>query len=140
MLDPTLSAVRSNPPGSDGGRFYTIQRVNGNGLNGKGDGTTAVHQHTLEDSDRIKKSTVHRYFLKEEKDSRKFQVRTMFIAPQSWPTLTWLFSLLSPKVSVNQQVMLYQAFCDAIMPEQCRKAHRSIHRHCAEAQLNPCLG
>ena len=71
MHDPGLDALRADPSGSDGARFYTIQRVNGNGQNGKGDGLAATHQHTLEESDRIKKSSVYRHFLKEEKDSRR---------------------------------------------------------------------
>ena len=63
-----------DPPGSDGSRFYTIQRVNGNGANGKTDGVTGVHQHSLADSDRVKKNSIQRYFLKEEKVKKKSQV------------------------------------------------------------------
>ena len=62
-------------PGSDGARYYTIQRVNGNGANGKGDGTAGGHKHTLSDSDKVKKSSVQRYFLKEEKERKKSLVR-----------------------------------------------------------------
>ena len=58
-------------PGSNGARFYTIQRVNGNGANGKGDGTAGAHKHSLEESDRVKKSSIGRHFLKEEKERRK---------------------------------------------------------------------
>ena len=61
-------------PGDDGARYYTIQRVNGNGANGKGDGTAGGHKHRLEDSDRVKKSSIHRHFLKEEEEKRKSQV------------------------------------------------------------------
>ena len=76
-----IGLLRSNDkeppgqPGSDGARYYTIQRVNGNGANGKGDGTAGAHKHTLEDSDRVKKSSIHRHFLKEEKERRKSLVR-----------------------------------------------------------------
>ena len=61
-------------PGAVGQRYYTIQRVNGNGTNGKADGPPGPHQHTLEESDRVKKNSVQRYFLKQVKDSRKSQV------------------------------------------------------------------
>lgn len=61
-------------PGNDGARYYTIQRVNGNGANGKGDGTAGAHKHSMEESDKVKKSSLHRHFLKEEKERRKFMV------------------------------------------------------------------
>lgn len=61
-------------PGSDGSRYYTIQRVNGNGGNGKGDGTAGPHKHSLQESDRVKKNSIHRHLLKEEKVKRKSQV------------------------------------------------------------------
>ena len=66
-------------PGDNGERFYTIQRVNGNGANGKGDGTAGAHKHTIEDSDRVKKSSVQRHFLKEEKERRKSSVSVAFL-------------------------------------------------------------
>jgi glutathione S-transferase len=43
-----------------GQRLWTIQRVNGNGGNGKGDGVAGPHKHTLERSDEIKKNSVQR--------------------------------------------------------------------------------
>ncbi|CAG7556747.1 unnamed protein product [Fusarium equiseti] len=54
-------------PSSDaaGQRLWTIQRVNGNGGNGKGDGVAGPHKHTLERSDEIKKSSVQRYVAKQ---------------------------------------------------------------------------
>ena len=55
---------------STGERFWTIQRVNGNGGNGKADGVGGPHRHTLEESDRIKKSSVQR-FLASQDGSRK---------------------------------------------------------------------
>ena len=61
-------------PGNDGARYYTLQRVNGNGANGKGDGTAGAHKHTIEESDKVKKSSLHRYYLKEEKERRKSMV------------------------------------------------------------------
>ena len=66
----------SNPqqPGSDGSRYYTIQRVNGNGANGKGEVPSGGHKHSIEDSDKVKKNSIHRFFLKEEKERRRSQV------------------------------------------------------------------
>lgn len=64
-------------PGSDGRRYYTIQRVNGNGGNGKFDGTAGPHKHTLEDSDRVKKNSVLRQLLMEEKANKKTQVSNL---------------------------------------------------------------
>lgn len=68
----------SDVPGSDGGRYYTIQRVNGNGGNGKGDGTAGPHKHSLQESDRVKKNSIYRHFLKEEKVKKKSQVSVCF--------------------------------------------------------------
>ena len=79
VLDSSNGAARQGFPGSDSARFYAIQRVNGNGQNGKGDGTSATHQHSIEESDRIKKSSVYRHFLKEEKESRRSQVSSAFL-------------------------------------------------------------
>lgn len=60
--------------GVAGQRYYTIQRVNGNGGNGKGDGVAGPHKHTLEESDRVKRNSVQRYMVKEEKERKKIQV------------------------------------------------------------------
>lgn len=64
----------SDLSGSTRGRYYTIQRVNGNGGNGKGDGVAGPHKHTLEDSDRVKKNSVQRYLLKDTREKKKTQV------------------------------------------------------------------
>ena len=61
-------------PGSNGERFFTIQRVNGNGGNGKGDGVAGPHKHTLADSDRVKKNSIQRQIIKDEKETKKMQV------------------------------------------------------------------
>lgn len=58
----------------NGEKFWTIQRVNGNGGNGKGDGVAGPHKHSLEKSDEIKKSTVQRYIAAQEKEAKKIQV------------------------------------------------------------------
>ena len=68
-------------PSAVGQKYYTIQRVNGNGGNGKGDGIAGPHKHSLEESDRVKKNSIQRHFLKEEKEKRKSQVsKEPFIA------------------------------------------------------------
>ncbi|BCS24471.1 glutathione S-transferase family protein [Aspergillus puulaauensis] len=74
-------------PGADGQRFFTIQRVNGNGANGKNDGVSGGHRHTLEESDRVKKNSVQRYILKEARESKKSlaPTRTMSV-PKSYHT------------------------------------------------------
>ena len=72
-----LTSTGGYPPGHpalSGEKYYTIQRVNGNGGNGKGDGVPGPHKHTLEDSDRVKKNSVQRYVLKDERDRRKTHV------------------------------------------------------------------
>ncbi|UKZ78015.1 hypothetical protein TrVFT333_005749 [Trichoderma virens FT-333] len=58
---------------SAGERFWTIQRVNGNGGNGKADGVAGPHRHTLERSDEIKKSSVQRFVAKKDKGGKKIQ-------------------------------------------------------------------
>ncbi|KAF2856185.1 hypothetical protein T440DRAFT_383910 [Plenodomus tracheiphilus IPT5] len=59
------------PPDPPARKFYTFQRVNGNGGNGKGDGVAGPHKHSLEESDRVKKNSVLRWQAKMEKDDRK---------------------------------------------------------------------
>lgn len=61
-----------------GHRVWTIQRVNGNGGNGKGDGVAGPHKHTLEKSDDIKKNSVLRLLARQEKETRKAQVRQTY--------------------------------------------------------------
>ncbi|KAL7956291.1 hypothetical protein V8C34DRAFT_315734 [Trichoderma compactum] len=56
-----------------GQRFWTIQRVNGNGGNGKADGVAGPHRHTLERSDEIKKSSVQRFVTTRDKEGKKVQ-------------------------------------------------------------------
>ncbi|KAI2088477.1 hypothetical protein LOZ36_002250 [Ophidiomyces ophidiicola] len=61
-------------PGATGARYYTIQRVNGNGGNGRSDAAGGPHRHTLEESDRIKKNSVQRSLVKDEKEKKKAMV------------------------------------------------------------------
>ncbi|GKU02184.1 unnamed protein product [Fusarium langsethiae] len=67
-----------NLPGVDlaGQRLWTIQRVNGNGGNGKGDGVAGPHKHTLQRSDEIKKSSVQRYLAKQGSGVSKAKEKT----------------------------------------------------------------
>ena len=74
-----------NLPGTNGERYYTITRVNGSGGNGKADGVPGPHKHTLEESDRVKKSSIQRHFLKEEKEKKKVQVCLSFLEGESEP-------------------------------------------------------
>jgi glutathione S-transferase len=68
------NSLNTAHPGAGGQRYYTIQRVNGNGGNGKGDGVPGPHKHTLADSDRIKKNSVQRFVMKKDKEEKKTQV------------------------------------------------------------------
>ena len=91
-------------PGADGKRWFTIQRVRGNPGGGavkdkresNADGLGDVaeeddsafldpnldhdHKHTLEESDRIKKNTVQRWLLKEEKEKKRLSVSLTLIS------------------------------------------------------------
>ena len=73
VLAPT-DVNMGNVPGANGERYYTIMRVNGSNGNGKNDGKPGPHKHTLEDSDRVKKCSVVREVMKEEKERKKCQV------------------------------------------------------------------
>ncbi|KAF5646309.1 glutathione S-transferase omega-1 [Fusarium tjaetaba] len=75
-----LDNVSGLDAGLAGQRLWTIQRVNGNGGNGKGDGVAGPHKHTLERSDEIKKNSVQRYLANQadlKKDKEKVQVSHM---------------------------------------------------------------
>jgi hypothetical protein len=63
-------------PGAGGARYYTIQRVNG-GTSGK-ENEGGGHKHTLEQSDAIKKNSVRRKMLKEEKEKKRTDVSVQF--------------------------------------------------------------
>lgn len=72
---PTMSPSMPIVPAAQAPKkYYTLQRVNGNGGNGKGDGVPGPHKHTLEESDKVKKNSVIRWMMKNEKDKRKVQV------------------------------------------------------------------
>lgn len=72
MLAPNPALLPTGlHPAPSGAKYYTIQRVNGSGGNGKADGVGGGHRHTLEESDRIKKNSVQRFLLKQEKERKK---------------------------------------------------------------------
>ena len=101
---PTLPASVN-----DGARYYTIQRVNGNGANGKGDGTAGAHKHTIEESDKVKKSSLHRHFLKEEKERRKSMVSKRFSFLQFLGCFT-----------TTTETSRRQATASSFLPQACR--------------------
>ena len=74
-----MSNDSSTLPGANGERYYTLSRVNGTNANGKGDSVPGAHRHTLEESDKIKKSSIQRAFLKEEKERKKITVSAEFV-------------------------------------------------------------
>ena len=79
MPNPALPETH---PGTTGERFFTIQRVNGNGANGKNDGIGGGHRHTLADSDRVKKNSVQRHIQNEARDKKKANsVRVYMVCP-----------------------------------------------------------
>jgi hypothetical protein len=82
------TSLGQSHPGATGQRYYTIQRVNGNGGNGKGDGVPGPHKHGLIESDRVKKNSVQRYIMKRDKEEKKTQVRAFHLS-------TFHFSLLA---------------------------------------------
>ncbi|KAK5634743.1 hypothetical protein RRF57_010456 [Xylaria bambusicola] len=87
-------------------KYWTIQRVNGNGGNGKGDGVPGPHKHTLQKSDEIKKSTVQRFLAAQEKEARKGQKTTLQKRPSGNALVT------ARKHSKESLLKLYAAsFC-----------------------------
>ena len=104
-------------PGADGKRWFTIQRVRGNpgggavkdnnrrGSNVNGEveddidqsvldpslGCDLDHKHTLEESDRIKKNSVQRWLVKEEKEKKRLSVSNpLSVAQKHLSSLTRL--------------------------------------------------
>lgn len=87
-------------------KYWTIQRVNGNGGNGKGDGVPGPHKHTLQKSDEIKKSTVQRFLAQQEKEARKGQKPVQSKRPSGKALVT------AKKHSKEHHFKLYAAsFC-----------------------------
>jgi len=101
-----LTPNPSPPDGHDGfagERFFTIQRVNGNGANGKNDGVGGGHRHTLEESDRVKKNSVQRRVLsqaRERKRSSPVRISFFFLG----------VSYLAPEVDFNTALVVLYGF------------------------------
>ncbi|GAW20213.1 hypothetical protein ANO14919_097100 [Xylariales sp. No.14919] len=94
----------SNPSAAK--KYWTIQRVNGNGGNGKGDGVPGPHKHTLQKSDEIKKSTVQRFLAAQEKEAKKGQKPVQQRRPSGNALAT------AKKHAKEDQLKLYAAsFC-----------------------------
>ncbi|GAQ33959.1 hypothetical protein AtubIFM61612_005121 [Aspergillus tubingensis] len=92
LLTPSLNPpLPEGHPGVNGQRYFTIQRVNGNGANGKNDGVSGGHRHTLEDSDRVKKNSVQRFLLQEVKKEKRSLNVSSFVS---------IFLLIDPGTSV----------------------------------------
>ena len=77
MLEPSKKFPTGHP-GADGKRWYTIQRVNGTAnsnnpyANDDDDQNQDLdHKHGLDESDRIKKNTVQRYLIKQDKGNKQ---------------------------------------------------------------------
>jgi glutathione S-transferase len=72
-------------PGANGARYYTVQMVNGNTAGSEtvsptDPGPASTHKHSLEDSDKIKKNSVQRHFLKGEKEAKRLSSTTTTIS------------------------------------------------------------
>ncbi|KAF2686561.1 hypothetical protein K458DRAFT_476418 [Lentithecium fluviatile CBS 122367] len=70
---PSMTMTQAAAATAQSKKFYTIQRVNGNGGNGKGDGVAGPHKHSLEESDRVKKNSVQRWLARNEREKKKTQ-------------------------------------------------------------------
>lgn len=102
MLTPNPALTEAHP-GANGERFFTIQRVNGNGANGKNDGIGGGHRHTLADSDRVKKSSVQRHAQNEVRNKRKSNSVCIFACPG--------FVCFWPLLAVNPICLCQPCFC-----------------------------
>jgi glutathione S-transferase len=98
-----LNQSLSQPVGASK-KFYTIQRVNGNGGNGKGDGVAGPHKHSLAESDKVKKNSVIRWMLKSERDKKKVQVRSTLL--YTFPVFHLALKLLECRLSLPLQESL----------------------------------
>jgi hypothetical protein len=96
VLAPSATLPQGHP-GATGARYYTIQRVNGNGGNGRADGVGGPHRHTLEESDRVKKNSVLRHMLKEEKEKKKVLVSKLVFICEVMMSITSLETRMSSK-------------------------------------------
>lgn len=120
--------LRLSNPNADSRRFYTIQRVNGNGANGKNDGTAGPHKHSLADSDRIKKNTVLRHMLKAEKEKKKFEVCVACFTLKLIAAMILFWRTLARLHKPNRQGKLRMRACQASSVPPCHpKGLRSLY-------------
>lgn len=87
-----------------GQKFWTIQRVNGNGGNGKGDGVAGPHKHTLDRSDEIKKSSIQRLLAKQDKETKKLQVEKGLSYPTHPFQVGQLLTLELPETDQQESI------------------------------------
>ncbi|KAJ5934932.1 hypothetical protein N7466_004479 [Penicillium verhagenii] len=112
VLTPN-AALPEGHPGANGQRYFTIQRVNGNGANGKNDGVSGGHRHTLEESDRVKKNSVQRHFLKEDKNRKKSGHQGMSDEKKAYHTIaTGLAAVTAANHAAETNLQFYgSCFC-----------------------------
>ena len=117
-------------PGATGQKYFTIQRVNGNGGNGKADGIGGSHRHTLEDSDGVKKNSVQRFFLKEAKDKKKVMVGTFHLICKCFGITITVCKFCTSLTCRNCQSYLCKSFVEIldINPEVKRLLGKSRSR------------
>ncbi|KAK3330320.1 hypothetical protein B0H66DRAFT_611767 [Apodospora peruviana] len=97
-LGDAMACVQGRP-------FWTIQRINGNGMNNVGDGKPETHRHTLAKSDEIKKNSVQRWMAVRDKDSKKS------LKPSRWKA-TGDAAITAKKHANDSEIKFYAAcFC-----------------------------
>ena len=111
------TSLGANHPGATGQRYYTIQRVNGNGGNGKGDGVPGPHKHALEESDRVKKNSIQRLTMKKDKEEKKTQVCTPSVFEHARATV--------PRILGNSRAAWETLSRTARGPDRCCESPRS---------------
>lgn len=129
--------LRLNNPNAESRRFYTVQRVNGNGANGKNDGNAGSHKHSLEDSDRIKKNSVLRHMLKAEKDRKKSEVCVTSISWRLIAAMLLWWRTLARSYTSNRRGKLRMLACQASsVPPLFPNGLRSLYGHCVTCIAN----
>jgi glutathione S-transferase len=125
------NSLNTPHPGASGQRYYTIQRVNGNGGNGKGDGVPGPHKHPLSESDRVKKNTVQRYLMKRDKEEKKTQVCQQFSSALHAPA--------SSKVPFSRLRFLQCICCELerTVPDFRIPIHSPIHSRVSGVGIHP---
>lgn len=129
MVQPTMNMSYAPAPqiphGPPPKKFYTVQRVNGNGGNGKGDGIAGPHKHSLEESDRVKKNSVLRWLAKTDKGDRK-KVPVSHILQIC--TKSCFYSLQACDLSVDMYDIPIFLSVDQLCTRCLRIRHLDVHR------------